>query len=239
MKIKVVSIIIPCFNEAKTIITVLEQIASIELIRALKKEIILINDGSEDETLSLVKNFSKVNKEVQLKVISNSKNKGKGASIRKGIQSSTGDFILIQDADLEYSPKDYNNLLFPLINDGADVVYGSRFMGSSPHRVLFFWHSVANWILTILSNCLTNINLTDMETGFKVFKSDILKSLSLNENRFGFEPEVTAKLSKLKGIKIYEIGISYYGRSYEEGKKITWIDGLRAVYCIFRYHFFK
>ena len=239
MKNKVVSIIIPCFNEAKTIITVLEQIASIELIRALKKEIILINDGSEDETLSLVKNFSKVNKEVQLKVISNSKNKGKGASIRKGIQSSTGDFILIQDADLEYSPKDYNNLLFPLINDGADVVYGSRFMGSSPHRVLFFWYSVANWILTILSNCLTNINLTDMETGFKVFKSDILKSLSLNENRFGFEPEVTAKLSKLKGIKIYEIGISYYGRSYEEGKKITWIDGLRAVYCIFRYHFFK
>ena len=226
------SIIIPCYNEARTIR---------DVIRAVKasphnnKEIIIVDDCSTDGTREILKNeiIGQVDK-----IIYHNENQGKGAAIRSGIQTATGNLIIIQDADLEYNPNEYPRLIKPILEDKADVVYGSRFMGDEPHRVLFFWHSVGNSILTLLSNMFTNINLTDMETCYKVFKREIIQAIKIEENRFGFEPEVTAKIAKTK-CRIYEVGISYYGRTYDEGKKINWKDGIRAIYCILKYNLFR
>lgn len=234
------SIIIPAYNEAATIQTVLKAVQAVELLSGVQKEIVVVNDCSTDETDEKVQDFITQNAStVLIEYIQHNTNKGKGAAIRTGIQQATGDLIIIQDADLEYDPKEYNFLLAPILKGYADVVYGSRFMGGNPHRILFFWHSIGNKFLTFLSNALTNLNLTDMETCYKMFKASILKNIELKENRFGFEPEVTAKVAKIKGIRIYEVGISYYGRTYEEGKKINWRDGIRAIYCILKYNLFR
>ena len=226
-----ISIIIPCYNEINTIEKIIDKIL---LQEAFDKEIIVIDDNSTDGTKDLLKNIKgKYNK-----LIINSKNYGKGYSIKKGISSATGDIILIQDADLEYDPSDCEKLIRPIILDNADVVFGSRFAGAEEKRVLFFWHSLGNKFLTLLSNMLTNLNLTDMESGYKVFKSDVIKNINLNENRFGFEPEITAKISR-ENLRIYEVGIKYYGRKYSDGKKITWKDGISAIKCIIKYNLFK
>jgi glycosyltransferase involved in cell wall biosynthesis len=235
---KKLSIIIPCYNEEKTIIPLLISINKVQLTDGIEKEIVIIDDKSSDNSISIINKYNEEN-DNKIKLLINEKNCGKGYSIRKGINECNGDYIIIQDADLEYSPSEYNKLLGPILNNFADVVYGSRFKGGDPHRVLFFWHSIGNKILTFLSNISTNLNLTDMETCYKLFKSDIIKKIQLKENRFGFEPEVTAKISKIKNIKIYEVGISYNGRTYDEGKKINWKDGFRAIYCIIKYSFVK
>ena len=227
-----VSIIIPCYNEQSTIKEIIKKINSQSNI---EKEIIVIDDFSDDKTREILENDLKNNIH---KIILNERNYGKGYSIKKGIESASGDCIIIQDADLEYDPTDYKKLLDPIINDVADVVYGSRFIGTSERRVLYFWHTIGNKLLTLLSNIFSNLNLTDMEVGYKVFKSNVLKDINLVENRFGFEPEVTAKIAK-KNIRIYEVGISYFGRKYSEGKKITWKDGLSAIRCIVKYNLFK
>ena len=224
-----ISIIIPVFNEERTINKILKKILLIQF----EKEIIVINDGSTDETKSIIEKEFK--NEVIL--ISNIRNFGKGYSVKKGIEISKGEIIIIQDADLEYDPSDYK-MLNPLQDGRADVVYGSRFLGDGEKRVLYFWHRVGNFILTLFSNCLSNLNLTDMEVGYKAFKSEIIKSINLQENRFGFEPEITAKIAKKK-IRIFEVGIKYYGRTYSEGKKINWKDGISAIYCIIKYNLFK
>ena len=228
------SIIIPCFNEEKTIIEIIQRVKNSLNSLNISHEIIVIDDNSTDKTSDILKND--LNNIVD-KLIHNPENSGKGYSIQKGIEIAKGEFILIQDADLEYDPKDYSKLLKPLQNDIADVVFGSRFVGTNEKRVLYFWHSVGNKLLTILSNIFSNLNLTDMEVGYKVFKSEILKSIELKENRFGFEPEITAKIAKLK-VRIYEVGINYYGRKYEDGKKITWKDGFSAIRCIIKYNIF-
>jgi glycosyltransferase involved in cell wall biosynthesis len=235
---KKLSIVIPCYNEEKTIIPLLISINKTNLIDNIEKEIIIIDDKSKDNLINTITKYNNENGN-KIKLLLNEKNSGKGYSIRRGINECTGDFVIIQDADLEYSPSEYNKLLDPILHNNADVVYGSRFKGGDPHRVLFFWHSIGNKILTFLSNISTNLNLTDMETCYKLFKSDIIKKVQLKENRFGFEPEVTAKISKIKNIRIYEVGISYYGRTYDEGKKINWKDGFRAIYCIIKYSFVK
>ena len=227
-----VSIIIPCYNEQSTIKEIIYKINSQSNI---EKEIIVIDDFSNDKTREILENELKNNIH---KLILNERNYGKGYSIKKGIESASGDCIIIQDADLEYDPTDYKKLLDPIINDVADVVYGSRFIGTSERRVLYFWHTIGNKLLTLLSNIFSNLNLTDMEVGYKVFKSNVLKEINLVENRFGFEPEVTAKIAK-KNIRIYEVGISYFGRKYSEGKKITWKDGFSAIRCIVKYNLFK
>lgn len=228
------SIIIPCYNEKNTINKILDVVNKIDFI---DKEIIVIDDYSSDGTRDILNElFTKTNKIDQL--VLNLKNKGKGFSISEGIKYATGDLIIIQDADLEYNPMEIKNLLVPIFENEADVVFGSRFRGGQAGRVLYFWHSVGNYILTILSNFMTNLNLTDMETCYKLFKSDIIKNIKINEHRFGFEPEITAKISKLD-IKIFEVGISYNGRKYAEGKKINWKDGFRAIYCILRYNLFS
>ena len=227
-----VSIIIPCYNEQSTIREIINKINSQSNI---EKEIIVIDDFSNDKTREILEKDLKNNIH---KIILNERNYGKGYSIKKGIESASGDCIIIQDADLEYDPTDYKKLLDPIINDVADVVYGSRFIGTSERRVLYFWHTIGNKLLTLLSNIFSNLNLTDMEVGYKVFKSNILKEINLVENRFGFEPEVTAKIAK-KNIRIYEVGISYFGRKYSEGKKITWKDGFSAIRCIVKYNLFK
>ena len=232
------SILIPAFNESKTIITVLKSLQNIELINNIKKEIIVINDCSIDNTKLLVEEFIKSsNSEIVL--FNQEKNEGKGAALHKGIELATGDLIIIQDADLEYNPQDFNLLLQPVVDGYADVVYGSRFIGGRPHRILFFSHSFGNKFLTAFCNVFANLNLTDMETCYKLFNADILKNFSLKEKRFGFEPEVTLKLSRLQKVRIYEVGISYYGRTYEDGKKIGWKDGFRAIYCILKYGLFR
>ena len=225
------SIIIPCYNEQ---FTIREIIQKIKLKTEFNKEIIIIDDFSTDKTRDIL--MKELNGSID-KVVLNEKNYGKGYSIRKGLEVASGDCILIQDADLEYDPSDYNYLLNPIINDFADVVYGSRFIGSNEKRVLYFWHTDGNKFLTILSNMLSNLNLTDMEVGYKVFKSEIIKNINLKENRFGFEPEITAKIAK-QNIRIYEVGIKYFGRKYSEGKKITWKDGFSALRCILKYNFF-
>ena len=218
---------------------ILEKINATSLIEDTAKEIIVVDDASTDQTRSLIDGYKKDHLHLSLEVYYQTNNKGKGNCIRVGIEKATGNIITIQDADLEYDPTDYNKMLKPILDGHADVVYGSRFMGGEPHRVLFFLHTIGNRILTFLSNLCTNINLTDMETGFKMFRAEMLKQVRLQENRFGFEPEVTAKISRIKNVRIYEVGISYFGRTYEEGKKIKWKDGLHAIYCIIKYNIFS
>jgi glycosyltransferase involved in cell wall biosynthesis len=235
---KKLSIVIPAYNESKTIHYILNRIREVILPDSIEKEIIIIDDCSSDHTEKVIYNYQLGNPGMNIVYIRHEVNKGKGAALRTGIQQSTGDYLIIQDADLEYDPFEYNLMLKPIVEGHADVVYGSRFVGGKPHRMLFFWHTVGNKLLTFFSNMLSNLNLSDMETCYKMFKSDIIKSIDLKENRFGFEPEVTAKIAKIKGIRIYEVGISYYGRTFEEGKKINWKDGFRAIYCIIRYNLF-
>jgi glycosyltransferase involved in cell wall biosynthesis len=231
------SVIIPAYNEARTIHLILEKIDAVQLVHQIEKEIIIVNDCSSDDTANVVRQLMQMHQSIRF--IEHEKNKGKGAAIHTGIKEAKGDYIIIQDADLEYDPEEYNLLLKPIVNGFADVVYGSRFMGGNPHRILFFWHSIGNAVLTFLSNMFTNLNLTDMETCYKLFKAEYLQQLQLTENRFGFEPEVTAKISRIPNIRIYEVGISYYGRTYAEGKKINWKDGFRAIYCILKYGMLK
>lgn len=232
------SIIIPCYNEERTIQQLLEKVASVPVNHNIQKEIIVIDDASTDKTLSLIQEFIAQYPFICIRLIKHSINKGKGACIRSGLKQSSGELVIIQDADLEYNPADYNKLLQPIYDGYADVVFGSRFIGDGPHRVLFFFHTIGNKFLTFLSNVLTQLNLTDMETGYKMFKREFIQKVNLKENRFGFEPEITAKISRIKSIRIYEVGIAYYGRTYTEGKKINWKDGLRAIYCIIKYNLF-
>ena len=232
------SVIIPAYNESSTISEILHKVSGIHL-DGIVLEIIVVNDCSSDDTVELVEEFIKNNPGRGVKLLNHAKNQGKGAAIHTGIEHAGGEYLIIHDADLEYDPEEYKDLLNPAIEGKADVVYGSRFMGSNPHRILFFWHSLGNKMLTFLSNMFTNLNLTDMETCYKLFRTDIIQNLHLSEKRFGFEPEVTAKIARIPGIRIYEVGISYYGRTYGEGKKINWKDGFRAIYCIFKYNVFS
>ena len=241
VNIKRLSIIIPVYNEEKTITLILDRINEVKLIRNIEKEVIIVNDCSNDNTEQIIQNYISNNSHLTInyfKYLKHSTNQGKGAAIHTGISEATGEYLLVQDADLEYDPGEYNILLKPIVLGSADVVYGSRLMGGNPHRILFFWHSIGNRVLTFFSNMLTNLNLTDMETGYKLFRTDIIQRIQLHEKRFGFEPEVTAKVAMVPGIRIYEVGISYYGRTFAEGKKIGWKDGIRAIYCILKYGLF-
>ena len=233
------TVIIPAFNESKTILNILQRVLDVDLTDNIQKEIVIVDDFSTDTTQQVVQQFISTNPSHEFQYFKMDKNRGKGAAIHKGINLATGDYVIVQDADLEYDPDEYNILLKPILNGSSDVVYGSRFIGGKPHRVMFFGHTIGNKILTLLSNIFTNLNLTDMETCYKLFKRDVIKSLDLKEQRFGFEPEVTAKIAKIKGLKIMEVGISYYGRTYQEGKKIGWKDAFRAIYCIIKYNLFK
>ncbi|AVR43796.1 glycosyl transferase [Christiangramia fulva] len=236
---KKLSILIPAYNEAETIGELPEVLKDLDLGLNLDMEIIIVDDCSTDSTKEIINQFIQSNKGINTKLLEQESNKGKGAALHRAISECTGDFAVIQDADLEYDPHEYINLLKPILKGRADVVYGSRFMGGYAHRILFFWHSIGNKFLTTLSNAFTNLNLTDMETCYKMFRTEILKSLDLKEKKFGFEPEVTAKISRIPGIRIYEVGISYYGRTYVEGKKIKWKDGVEALWCILKYNLFR
>ena len=232
------SVIIPAYNEEKTIHLILDQVLNLQ-IEEIGIKVVVVNDCSTDGTKAAIEDYISDQKSSLISLFNQPVNMGKGAAIRRGIEEATGDFLVIQDADLEYDPREFKDLLQPLLSNKADVVYGSRFMGSNPHRILFFWHSIGNKLLTFTSNMLNNLNLTDMETCYKMFRSEIIKKIYLQENRFGFEPEITAKISRIPNIRIYEVGISYYGRTYSEGKKINWKDGFRAIYCIFKYGIFS
>lgn len=237
--IQKLSIVIPAYNEGKTIYKILDKIKEVELLHDIKKEVIIVNDCSTDNTEVAILEYQANTPSLPITYYKHDINKGKGAALHTGISKATGEYLIIQDADLEYDPQEYNLLLTPVVNGFADVVYGSRFVSGKPHRILFYWHTIGNKILTKLSNMLTNLNLSDMETCYKLFKTSIIQSLNLKEKRFGFEPEVTAKISRIPKIRIYEVGISYYGRTYDEGKKIGWKDGFRAIYCIIKFNIFS
>ena len=239
MQLRKLSIIMPTYNEERTIHLILDRVKAVSLNGGVTKELIIVNDCSSDETGAAVSRYQKANPDIEIRYVEHDVNKGKGAALHTGIALATGEYLLIQDADLEYDPEEYNDLLAPVLRGEADVVYGSRFKGSNPHRILFFWHTVGNRFLTFVSNMMNNLNLSDMETCYKLFNTRMVQSLSLKEKRFGFEPEVTAKISRIPKIRIYEVGISYYGRTYEEGKKIGWKDGFRAIYCILKYGLFS
>ena len=233
------TILIPVYNEAPTVHLILNKIEQVQLVPGIEKEIIIVNDCSTDHSEQVVKEYIANHPALPIVYLAHSVNQGKGAAIHTGIAKATGDDLVIQDADLEYDPHEYNLLLKPILDGFADVVYGSRFVGGKPHRTLFFWHTIGNKFLTFLSNLFTNLNLTDIETCYKMFNTKIIQSIPLQEKRFGFEPEVTAKIAHIPNIRIYEIGISYYGRTYAEGKKIGWRDGFRAIYCILKYSLFR
>ena len=226
-----VSVIIPCFNEKQTLKKILKKVQNSQIDI---KEIIIVDDHSTDGTVQILKSIQNP----LIKIYYHSKNKGKGAALRTGFSKATGDICIVQDADLEYDPADYPGLIKPILENKADVVFGSRFQGGAPHRVVYFWHRIGNGFLTLLSNILTDLNLSDMETCYKIFKTEVIQSIRIKEDRFGFEPEITAKIAK-KNLRIYEVGIAYYGRTYSEGKKITWKDGIRAIYCILKYNLFN
>ena len=225
------SVIIPCFNEVNTLKSLLDAVRSSGI---KNQEIIVVDDCSTDGTRELLKSW----KNSDIKIFYHDINKGKGAALRTGFNNATGDICIVQDADLEYDPKEFQIVISPIVENKADVVFGSRFQSGRPHRVVYFWHRVGNGFLTLLSNFFTDLNLSDMETCYKAFRTEVIKSIDIKENRFGFEPEITAKISKMN-LRIYEVGISYYGRTYDEGKKIGWKDGIRAIYCILKYNVFK
>jgi glycosyltransferase involved in cell wall biosynthesis len=237
--IEKLSIIIPAYNEDRTIHLILDKVKEVTIIDGIRKEIIIVNDCSSDDTESVIANYISQNPTLDIQYFKHEVNKGKGAALHTGISKATGEFLIIQDADLEYDPQEYNNLLKPVVNGFADVVYGSRFIGGKPHRILFFWHTIGNKFLTTISNMFSNLNLTDMETCYKLFNTKLIQSIYLKEKRFGFEPEITSKISRIPNIRIYEVGISYYGRTYEEGKKVGWKDGFRALYSILKYGLLK
>ena len=233
------SIVIPAYNEGPTIHLILDRIAAVQLVNNIHKELIIVNDCSKDNTEEAILKYKADHPEMDIVYYKHEVNQGKGAALHTGISKATGEYTIIQDADLEYDPEEFNLLIKTVLRSDADVVYGSRFLGGNAHRILFFWHSIGNKMLTMLSNMFTNLNLTDMETCYKMFRTPIIQSIKLKEKRFGFEPEVTAKVARVPNIRIYEVGISYYGRTYAEGKKIGWRDGFRALWCILKYNIFS